>query len=103
MALAAAGSLPLLVVGAVGAFAGGWGWTGLLFLTLVRANPSAPGAGAGLGLLGLAIGNGLGPLAFGVAAEQLSFTVAWAGAAVLAGAGAVLARFAAPDFEPVRI
>ncbi|HEX7100657.1 MAG TPA: MFS transporter [Acidimicrobiia bacterium] len=103
MALAAIGSLPLLVVGAVGAFAGGWGWTGLLFLTLVRANPSSPGAGAGLGLLGLAIGNGLGPLAFGAAAEQLSFTVAWAGAAVLAGLGAMLARAAAPAFQPARI
>ncbi|MFO7292609.1 MAG: MFS transporter [Actinomycetes bacterium] len=103
MALASIGSVPLLVLGAVGAFAGGWGWTGLLFLTLVRANPSTPGAGAGLGLLGLAIGNGLGPLAFGAAAEQLSFTAAWAGAAILAGAGALLARSAAPAFEPARI
>src|SRR5690606_21638052 len=103
MALASIGSVPLLVLGAVGAFAGGWGWTGLLFLTLVRANPSTPGAGAGLGLLGLAIGNGLGPLAFGAAAEQLSFTAAWAGAAVLAGAGALLARSAAPPLEPARI
>jgi hypothetical protein len=54
-------------------------------------------------LLGLAIGNGLGPLAFGAAAEQLSFTAAWAGAAILAGAGALLARSAAPAFEPARI
>src|SRR5690606_7716421 len=62
------GGPTFLTMGAVGAFAGGWGWSGLLFLSLVRLNPDTPGAAAGIGLAGLALGNALGPLAFGAIA-----------------------------------
>lgn len=99
MALASTGSVPMLVLGATGSFAGGWGWTGLFFLSLVRSNPAAPGASAGIGLTGLGIGNALGPLAFGTVAEQMSFTAAWLGAAGLAALGALIMRAAAPRFE----
>lgn len=99
MALASLGSAPLLVLGAVGSFAGGWGWTGLLFLSLVRSSPSSPGAAAGIGLTGLGIGNALGPVAFGAVAEQFSFASAWLGAATLAAVGALIMRAAAPRFE----
>lgn len=99
MAIAAIGGNLLLVVGTLGAFAGGWGWSGLLFLSLVRARPSTPGAGAGIGLAGLAIGNAAGPLAFGATAENLSFGAAWLGAALLTALAALLMRRAKPSFD----
>jgi MFS family permease len=99
MALAAVGGTAMLVIGAVGAFAGGWGWSGLLFLSLVRASPSSPGAGAGIGLAGLAIGNAAGPLAFGATAQHLSFSAAWLGAAFLTLMAALLMRWAGPAFQ----
>lgn len=99
MVLAALGGNVLLVVGTIGAFAGGWGWSGLLFLSLVRATPSTPGAGAGLGLAGLAIGNAAGPLAFGAVAENLSFSASWLGAALFTGVAALLMRRAQSAFH----
>ncbi len=98
MALASIGPTPLLVIGAIGAFAGGWGWTGLLFLSLVRAGPSSPGALAGIGASGLGVGNALGPLAFGVLAQTISFRAAWMVAAVAASGGAILIRLARRGF-----
>ncbi|HVL98976.1 MAG TPA: MFS transporter [Egibacteraceae bacterium] len=94
MALGATGTGPLLVAGTVGAFAAGWGWSGLLFLSLVRARPDAPGTAAGIGVAGLAAGNALGPLLFGVTAQAVSFGAAWAGAAGVAGIAALLMRLA---------
>lgn len=98
MSAAGTGSPILLTVGTVGAFSAGWGWSGLLFLSLVRSDPSRPGAAAGVGLAGLAVGNALGPLTFGAAAEFLSFAAAWLGAAVLAAVGAVLMAGARRSF-----
>jgi predicted MFS family arabinose efflux permease len=94
MTVAAAGAGLLFVVGSIGAFAAGWGWSGLLFFSLVRAFPAAPGAAAGRGLAGLAAGNALGPLLFGMAAQTVSFAAAWAGAAVVAAVAALLMRLA---------
>lgn len=90
MALGAIGTTPLLVVGAVGAFSGGWGWSGLLFLSLVRAEPASPGAVAAIGMSGLGFGNALGPLGFGFIAQSTTFGTAWLVAAVAAGVAAVL-------------
>ncbi|MFP3913390.1 MAG: MFS transporter [Actinomycetota bacterium] len=98
MVLAAMGGDTLLVIGTIGAFAGGWGWSGLLFLSLVRSSPAAPGAVAGIGLAGLAIGNAVGPLAFGAAAQHLSFSAAWTGAATLTAVAALLMWRARPAF-----
>lgn len=99
MALASVGTPALLMVGTLGAFSAGWGWSGLLFFSLVRSTPASPGAIAGIGLAGLAIGNAVGPLAFGATAESFSFTTAWLGAAAMAAVGAVLMRGARPAFE----
>lgn len=92
MLIGATGTGVLLVVGTVGAFAGGWGWSGLFFLSLVRVRPDAPGAASGIGLTGLAIGNALGPLLFGVTAQTLSFSWAWLGAALMVSTAALLMR-----------
>jgi predicted MFS family arabinose efflux permease len=98
IALGATGSSLLLIVGTVGAFAGAWGWTGIYFLTLIKASPTTPGAVAGLGTAGLGVGNALGPILFGLAAQSMSFGAAWAGAAVAAAMGAVLMRYARRRF-----
>lgn len=90
MLVGAMGSAPAMVVGTIGAFAAGWGWSGLLFLTLVRISPAAPGAATGVGLAGLAVGNAAGPLGFGVIAQSASYPVAWMTAAALAGAAAAV-------------
>lgn len=98
MLLGAGGAGPLLVVGTIGTFAAGWGWSGLLFLSLIRASPGAPGAAAGVGVAGLASGNGLGPLLFGVTAQMVSFNAAWAGAATVSALSALLMRLARSRF-----
>lgn len=99
MAAAGGGNPVLLTIGTLGAFSAGWGWSGLLFLSLVRASPAAPGAIAGVGLAGLAVGNAMGPLAFGALAEGASFAAAWLAAGVAAAVGAVLMWGARPAFE----
>nr|WP_274388125.1 MFS transporter [Salsipaludibacter albus] len=88
MLVGSLGSAPALVIGTIGTFAAGWGWSGLLFLTLLRLSPGAPGAATGIGLAGLSIGNAVGPLGFGLIAQSTSYRSAWLTAAVLAAAAA---------------
>jgi MFS family permease len=88
--LAVGGPWPLLVAGAVMVLGAGWGWTGLAFLAVVRANPAAPAAAAGVVLTGLGLGGALGPLAFGALADRGGFGAAWAVAAVALAVGAGL-------------
>lgn len=98
MALGGTGNTALLIVGTVGAFTGGWAWTGIFFLSLVKTNPDRPGAVAGIGTAGLGVGNAAGPALFGLAAGSISFGAAWFGAAVVAGVGAVLMTYARRHF-----
>lgn len=98
MALGGTGETALLVIGTIGAFTGGWAWTGIFFLSLVKTSPHRPGAVAGIGVLGLGIGNASGPLLFGLAAETFSFGVAWLGAAALAGLASLLMATARSRF-----
>lgn len=98
MALGGTGNTALLVLGTIGAFTGGWAWTGIFFLSLVKANPERPGAVAGLGTAGLGVGNATGPILFGVAAQSFSYGVAWLVAAVLAGGAAILMAAARSRF-----
>jgi len=98
MALGGTGNTSLLVVGTIGAFGGGWAWTGIFFLSLVKTNPDRPGTVAGIGTFGLGVGNASGPLLFGVVAQTYSYGVAWLGAAVVAGVAAVLMAAARSRF-----
>jgi predicted MFS family arabinose efflux permease len=90
MALGGTGNDVLLLLGTVGAFIGGWAWTGIFFLSLVRTNPDRPGAVAGIGTAGLGVGNAAGPLLFGVVAQSLSFGAAWLAAGIVAGLASLL-------------
>lgn len=93
--LAGGPPLPALVPAAMVVLGAGWGWTGLAFLAVVRANPHAPAAAAGVVLTGLGLGSALGPFGFGALVDRGSYAVAWAVvcAAMLTGAAlAVSAR-----------
>ncbi len=89
----------LRVLGAVVVIGAGWGWTGLAFLAVVRANPDAPAAAAGVVLTGLGAGGALGPLAFGTVADRVSFGGAWMLVAVVLAVAAVTVRTARGHLE----
>ena len=84
------GGRPLLVAGVLLAFAGGWGWAGLLTFVVVRANPEAAAVATGIANTGKYVGAALGPVVFGYLAEQVSFAAAWGIACIALLAGAVL-------------
>lgn len=100
IALGGTGNNALLIVGTIGAFTGGWGWTSIYFLSLLRANPSNPGAVSGIGTAGLGVGNAAGPILFGLTAQSLSFRAAWLGAGVLAAVAAMLMGTARSRMQP---
>jgi predicted MFS family arabinose efflux permease len=91
--LLAIGSGPALVLGAMLAFGGGWGWAGLLNFAVVRRNRDTAATAAGVVLAGASFGGGSGPLLFGLVAEHWSYATGWwlCSAAALLGAGVVLA------------
>lgn len=90
MLAGSSGVTALVVVAAIGVFGAAWSWSGLLFVSLVRLLPGSPGRAAGIGLVGLAAGNALGPPFYGFVAEQVSFAAAWRAAATLSAVAAVL-------------
>lgn len=99
MAIGGTANTALLVVATVGVFTGGWAWTGLFFLSLVRTNPNAPGAAAGIGTGGLSLGNAIGPVLFGFAAGSVGYGTAWLLAGGAALVAAALMAWAARMFE----
>jgi predicted MFS family arabinose efflux permease len=98
MALGGTGDPWLLVVGTLGAFTGGWAWTGIFFLSLVRTFPDRPGAVAGIGTAGLGVGNAAGPLLFGVVAQTSSYGMAWLAAGIVAAVASALMALARRQF-----
>lgn len=89
--LATADSGILIPLGALLALGAGWGWSGLAFLSAVRATPDAPAVAAGIVLTGLASGGAVGPAAFGFLAETWSYQVSWTAASLALAVAAVLA------------
>lgn len=85
-ALMAAGSLGLAliavptiwatVVGSFIGFVAGWGWPGLFNLLVIDRFAQAPATATSATQTGVYIGNGFGPLLFGLVAAW-SFTAAW--------------------------
>lgn len=81
------------LLGPILAFGCGWSWPGLVNLSLIRNNPSAPAAATGVAQTGVFVGSGLGPLIGGQIIERFGFGPFWVtGAAMLivAGTGATL-------------
>jgi MFS family permease len=90
----------LVPVGAVLAFSAGWGWPAMFQLTLVETFPQAPGAATGIARLGLAGGNSLGPLFFGVLFQAVGYRVGWTLAGLWMLAAIVAVRAAATHAAP---
>jgi len=89
--LAVAGGDSMLVVPAVVlAFAGGWGWPGVLYFAATREE-APPGYATGLVLSGVMIGSIVGPPGTAVIAEHVGYGPAWAASAGLLAGGAMLA------------
>jgi MFS family permease len=68
----------------------GWGWNGLLVLSLVRAFPDTPGLATGISQVGIRTGGAIGPSVFGIVAGVGSYLAGWvlvAGTMVVASAG----------------
>lgn len=98
MALGGTGNTALLVLATVGAFTGGWAWTGIFYLSLVRTSPHRPGAVAGIGSAALGLGNAAGPFLFGLVAGSVSYGAAWLGAGLVAAVASVLMTVAGRHF-----
>lgn len=88
--LATAASPAWFAVGVVIAFATGWGWNGLLWLTVARLQDVPAAAGMSLLQVGASGGGVLGPAAFGLLASNGSYGLAWAAAGGAALAATVL-------------
>ena len=82
------------VVGALLAFALGWGWPGLFNLAVVHSHREAPGAATGISQTGIYVGAAGGPAAFGAVSAAAGYAAAWGVAAALALAGAAVIALA---------
>lgn len=73
-------------------FAAGWGWPGLFNFAVVQAYQRSPGTATGITQTGTYLGAVLGPLAFGLLAQDAGYPAAWlfAAAASVAAAGAMV-------------
>lgn len=81
---------PLLWIGSILGFIGGWSWPGLFNFAIVRAFPGAPATATGATLAGGYAGSTVGPIAFGLIVRHTSFPVAWICVAAAALIGASL-------------
>lgn len=93
-ALGWAGDPIVLGVATVLAFGAGWGWPGLYQFTVVRLNPSAPGAATGVLMIGMFAGGLVGPFGFGSLVEGSSYRAAWVVYAAALIASALLVLYA---------
>jgi MFS family permease len=80
----------LLVLATVLAFGAGWGWNGLLTQTVVSSHPDDTARASAYIMVGAAVGGVVGPASFGLVADAVGISWAWAGAAGALFAGAVV-------------
>ena len=88
---AATGSKVLVPLGAMFALGVGWAWSGLMVHSVIRAYRDSPGAATGMTSGGLNVGGVVGPLAFGLLVEHVSYTAGF----LMIAACALLAAIAA--------
>jgi MFS family permease len=74
--LATSASAPF-VVGAVVAYALGWGWPGIFNMAIVHLHRESPGAATGVSQTGIYVGAAGGPAAFGALYSVAGWTGAW--------------------------
>jgi MFS family permease len=96
--LIASGNPGLLVVGAVIAFAYGWGWPGLLMFAVVRMGRDRPGLASTSVQAGAFLGGACGPALFGLVVASSGYRVAWASVGALMLVSAALLFVARASF-----
>ena len=94
--LLATGRPAALIVGAVVALAGTWGFPGVFWYALVRAYPDTPGRITGT-MAPAALGGIIGPVGSGAVAANMGYSVAWALTSVLALVAAAVMVFGARE------
>lgn len=67
----------LIWLGPILAFAGGWGWSGIMTFVAVRIEPTAPASATGVTQAGVFLGGTLGVPIFGLIVEATSYAAAW--------------------------
>lgn len=93
----ATGSTLIFPFGAAMAFGLGWGWPGLLIFSTVQRSSAYPAEGTAYIQIGSSIGCVVGPLVFGMLADNFSYTVAWLYSTInLMAAAACLAAVRSP-------
>ncbi|MGH8879228.1 MAG: MFS transporter, partial [Stackebrandtia sp.] len=75
----------LIPIGTAAGFALGWAWPGLLNFAITRRHAEAPAAATGVTQIGVYLGGGVGPLAFGAMVDTWGYETGW-----LTMAGAML-------------
>lgn len=94
-ALMAGGTVPLFVPGVALAFGLGWSWPAMFHFAVSRTYGAAAAAATGVTQSGVYVGGVVGPIAFGLIAEGVSYSAAWFVAGIscaMAAAGMVLGR-----------
>jgi len=89
-ALGLAVDLPITyLLASAPAFAFGWAWPGLFNLSVIRNNPSAPGAATGISQVGVFVGAATGPALGGVIIDVGGYRWLWltGAAALMIGSG----------------
>jgi len=66
-----------LLLGGLLGFAAGWGWSGLFTFAVVKDNQRAPAAATGITQTGKFLGAAIGPVVFGLIADNVTFEAAW--------------------------
>jgi MFS family permease len=93
--LLASGAPVPFVLGALVAYALGWGWPGLFNLAVVDLYREAPGASTGVSQTGIYVGAAGGPAVVGLIAAGAGYSTAWAAAAGLSLVAAAAMAYAA--------
>ena len=88
---AATGTKILVPLGAIFALGVGWAWSGLIVHAVVRAYRDSPGAATGMTSGGLNVGGVVGPFAFGLLADRVSYAAGFLMIAACAFLAAVAA------------
>jgi MFS family permease len=80
----------VILLGTALAFAGSWGWHGLLTYAVVVAHPTNPAAATGITQAGTHGGGAVGPLVFGILSVTWGFGVGWNVAAAFTVLGFIM-------------
>ena len=91
------------LLASIPAFAFGWAWPGLFNLSVIRNNPSAPGAATGITQIGVFIGAAAGPALGGVIVDAGGYRWLWLTGAAALFVGSALAALLRREIRASRL